>query len=111
MFTNIPLKETIEDVCKHLYQQHDQPKYPIEIFRKLLQIATGGYFLDRGKLYCQIDGITIGSALGPTLANCFLAQLENQFINTNLNFLHAHCRYVCDIFCVFDCLENVTKFS
>ena len=29
---------------------------------------------------------------------------------TNLDFLPAHyCRYVDDIFCVFDCLENLKK--
>ena len=43
-FTKIPLQETIENVCKNVYQQTDPPKYPIEIFRKLLQLPTGGYF-------------------------------------------------------------------
>ena len=28
--------------------------------KKLLKIATGGYFLYRNKLYCQIDGVTMG---------------------------------------------------
>ena len=41
LFTNIPLQETVENVCKHVYQQNDPLRYPIEIFRKLLQIATG----------------------------------------------------------------------
>ena len=44
LFTNIPLQETIENVCKHVYQQNDPPKYPVEIFTMWLQIATGGYF-------------------------------------------------------------------
>ena len=72
--TNIPLQETIENVCRHVYQQNDPQKYPIETFRKFLQIATGGCLLDRGKSYCQINGVTVGSPLGPTLANFFLAQ-------------------------------------
>ena len=72
LFTNIPLQETIENVCKHVYQQNDPLKYPIEIFRKSLQIETGGYFLNKGKLYCQIDGVPMGSPLGPTLDNFFL---------------------------------------
>ena len=40
----------------------------------------------------------MGSPLGPTLANSLLAQLENQFMNTNLDFLPAHyCIYVDDM--------------
>ena len=32
-------------------------------------------------------------------------------MNTNLDFLPSHyCRHVDEIFCVFDCLENVNKF-
>ena len=55
-------------VCNNVYQQHSPPIYSKETFKKLLQIATGGYFVHRGKLYCQIDGVTMGSPLGPTLA-------------------------------------------
>ena len=69
--TNIPLQETIANACKHVYQQNDPPKYPIDRFRKLLQTATGGYSLNKGKLYSQIDCVTIRSPLGPTLANFF----------------------------------------
>ena len=68
LFTNIPLNETIDIVCNYVYQQHSQPKYSKETLKKLLQIETVGYFLHRGKLYCQIDGGTMGSPLGPTSA-------------------------------------------
>ena len=68
LFTNIPLNETIDNVCNYVYQQHSPPKYSKETFKKLLQISTGGYFIHGGKLCCQIDGVTIGRPLGPTLA-------------------------------------------
>ena len=71
LFTNISLNETIDIVCNYVYQQLSPPKYSKETIKKLLQIVTGGYFLHRGKLYCQIDGVTMGSPLGPTLAICF----------------------------------------
>ena len=77
----------------------------------LQQIATGWCFSHRGNVYCQIDGVAMGSPVGPTLDNFFLAQLESQVINTNLYFLPAnYCGYVDDIFCAFDCLENTYKF-
>ena len=71
LFTNIPWNETIDIVCNYVYQQHSPPKYSKETLKKLLQITTGSYFLHQGKLYCQIDGVTMGSPLGPTLANFF----------------------------------------
>ncbi len=37
-----------------------------------------GYFLHKDKLYAQVDGVTMGSQLGPTLANFFLGHLETQ---------------------------------
>ena len=68
LFANIPLNETIDIVCNYVYQQHSPPRYSRETFKKLLQIAPGGCFFHRGKPYCQIDGVTMGSLLGPTLA-------------------------------------------
>ena len=75
LLTNIPLNEAIDIVCKYVYQQHSPRIYFMETIKKLLQIATGGYLLHRGKLYCQIDELTMGSLFGPNLA-IFLAHLE-----------------------------------
>ena len=106
LFTNITLNEAIDIVCNYAYQPHSPPKYSKETLKKLLQIATGGYFLHRGKLYCQIDGVSMGSLLGPTLAN-----LENQFMAQQDVFMPVHfSRFVDDIFCVFNSLEYVEMF-
>ena len=69
LLKNIPLNETKDIVCKYVCQRHSPPKYSKETFKKLLQIAAGGYFLHRGKLCFQIDGVTIGSPLGPSFDN------------------------------------------
>ena len=90
LFTNIPLNETIDIVCNYEYQQHSPPKYSKETIRKLLQIATGGYFLHRGKPYCQIDGVTMGSPLGPTLANFFCSSRKSVYSS-------ARCIYACTL--------------
>ena len=68
LFINIPLNETMDIVCIYVYQRHSPPKYSKATFNKLLLIATGGYYHRRGKLCCHIDGVTMGSPLGPTLA-------------------------------------------
>ena len=37
-----------------------------KVFRKLMFIVTLGIFMFNGKLYKQIDGVTMGNPLGPT---------------------------------------------
>ena len=75
------------------------------------QIATGGYFLHRRKLYCQIDGVKMGSPLGPTFVIFLGAHLENQFMGQQDVSMPVHySRYVDDIFCVFNSLEHVKMF-
>ena len=65
----------------------NQPLMKKEIFIKLLRLATQGQFLYKDILYKQIDGVTMGSPLGPTIANFFLANLENRILkNINQHF-------------------------
>ena len=71
------------------------------ILKKLLQFATSGEFLYKDKVYKQVDGVAMGSPLGPTLANLFLASQESRWTldqSAPLQYL----RYVDDIFAVFD---------
>ena len=51
-----------------------------EIFIKLLRLATQGQYLYKDILYKQIDAVTMGSPLGPTIANFFLANLGNRIL-------------------------------
>ena len=72
------------------YTNNITTKLFLGAFKKYLQIATGGYFFHGGKPYCQIDGVTMGSPLGPTLANIFFAHLENQFMAQQYIFMPVH---------------------
>ncbi len=47
-------------------------------FSDLLCLATSNsYYLFNKQLYQQIDGVTMGSSLGPTLANIFMCHFES----------------------------------
>ena len=73
----------------------------------MLRIATGGIFEYNGKLYKQVDGVTMGSPLGPTLANIFLANIERDIFANDENYHpRLYCRYVDDIFTVFSADHN-----
>ena len=53
----------------------------------------------------------MGSPLGPTIANFFLAHMENKLLNSNLNFQpKLYLRYVDDIFAVFNNDTSCSKF-
>ena len=41
-----------------------------------MKFATGGMFLYNDRLFKQVDGVAMGSPLGPSLANFFLGYLE-----------------------------------
>ena len=80
LFTNIPLNETINNLVNDMFLNQDI----VNTFNKrdmfeLLSIATKElFFIFDEKIYRQIDGVSMGSPLGPTLANAFLCHYEKQ---------------------------------
>ena len=52
-------------------------------------------------MYKQIDGVAMGSPLGPTLANFFLGHFEKLLFYGSDFEPSLYIRYVDDIFCVF----------
>ena len=104
LFTNVPLTETIEMIADHIYSEKASltPSFDKEAFIKLLKIATGGVFMYRDVLFQQVDGVSMGNPLAPTLANFFLAHIEeNLFQKVESFYPSFFVRYVDDIFCVF----------
>ena len=78
LFTNASPAETIELIINRLYSEDNPNSMPVtaDIFRKLMFLTTQGLFMYKNKLYKQIDGVTLGCPLGPTLANFFLVGIE-----------------------------------
>ena len=65
----------------------------------------------KNKLYKQIDGVTMGCPLGPTLANFFLSCIEQKLFENKSDFLPSvYLRYIDDIYCVFDTESNSLEF-
>ena len=104
LYTNIPLTETINLVVDRVYSERSTrvPPVPKHIFKKLLNIATGGMFMYKDKLFKQVDGVAMGSPLGPSLAGFFLGNIEESSVFVNENICpKVYMRYVDDIFAVF----------
>jgi hypothetical protein len=85
LFTNVPTSETIEIILDLAYR--DGAKIFHELTRKelkkLLVIYTQeSHFQFNGKYDDQIDGVAIGSPLGPLFANVFMADFECKHMHT-----------------------------
>lgn len=80
--------------------------------KKLFMFATSmTHFQFKGKFYDQVDGVAMGSPLGPTLANLFMGHHEQMWLNEieNVEVL-MYRRYVDDIFCVFHNEKDANAF-
>ena len=114
LFTNIPLDETIEICVKKLFgRKHKYKGFNKSEFRSLLQFAVkDNLILFNGKYYIQIDGVAMGSPLGPTLANIFLCHWEEIWLEKcPLQFRPLfYRRYVDDTFLLFSSQSHVKKF-
>ena len=82
LFTNIPLEETIDICTSTLFENMEKVEGLSKIeFKELLSLTTKeSYFLFNRELYKQIDGVTVGSPIGPTLANAFLVYFEKNWL-------------------------------
>ena len=131
LFTNVPLLETINicaDVlfkedncvdCFHLDVLFDdkerEPKLTRDSFVDLMKFATSSTeFSFNNDMYRQVDGVSMGSPLSPTLANIFMGFLEANYFNTHDKPI-LYFRYVDDCFLVFnnesECLRMFDDFN
>ena len=82
LFTNIPLKETINIYTNLLHKNVDVIEgINKSEFENLLSLATrGSYFMFSDILYKQKNGVDMGSPLGPTMGNVFLLFYEMKWL-------------------------------
>ena len=111
LFTNVPLAETIEICADALYNDELMaPSFPRNIFVELMQLATSSVeFSFNNNIHRQIDGVAMGSPLGPALANIFVGYKEAKLFNIAKRPL-VHFRYVDNTFAVFNNEEDFNTF-
>ena len=114
LFTNIPLKEKINNCVNDLHNKnlYNGKLNKSDLF-KLMETATSECsFIFDFLLYKQIDGVAMGYPLGPTLANAFLYHYEKEWLdNCPSHFkLIVYRRYVDDIFVLFSSKQHLQHF-
>ncbi|CAF2897238.1 unnamed protein product [Rotaria sp. Silwood2] len=83
LYANIPLKEAIEIILNHLYNDQVPPSsMERKDMKKLLEFATQySHFLFNSKVYDQVDGVSIESPLAPLRAGTFLQDSEKKHLS------------------------------
>ena len=103
LFTNVPVRETIEIICRNAYNHPTLPKPPFneEDLKKLLLLCTTRcpFTNSDGRMYLQRDGVSMGSPLGVLFANYYMTHVENAVFaeQPDLKPL-VYCRYIDDSF-------------
>ena len=89
LFTNVPVDETIDSIAERAFKndwfnkEHDLNITKSELI-ELLRIATKNQlFQFEGNLYEQVDGVAMGSPLGPLMANAFMCNIEKKLETEN----------------------------
>ena len=113
LFTNVPLEETINICADALYCDNSdaQPFISKAVFIEMMKSTTSAVELSFNDImYRQTDDVTMGSPLGPALANIFVGFYEEKrFFHISKPFTYF--RYVDDIFAIFRNDESRNIFS
>ena len=102
LFTNVPIRETINIILREVYNHPTlrPPEISPQKLKELLLLCTTSVPFRNidGKLHVQIDGMSMGSPLGTTFANIYMADLENRVLSLPGMQPNIYCRFVDDIY-------------
>ena len=115
LFTNVPISNTIDIISDYVYRNPDKqpPQIPEAILRSMLQLCTSKspFISPSGQYYQQVDGVAMGSPLGPTFANYYMGHLKEKVFKDHLNKPKIYARYVDDVFLLVDNVEYVNRLK
>ena len=124
LFMNEPVKKTINIILDRVYNKKlintNLKKRTMK--KLLLDSCTKTAFSFDNALYEKCDGVSMGSSLGPVLANIILTEFENAIVKLLIetSVLNFYCRYVDDtikkdkilhVLNSFNSFEKILRFS
>ena len=83
LFTSVPLEYTIDIIIKRIFEDHEITTiFTKSEMKKLLTLCTKNvHFSFNNEIYIQIDGVAMGSPLGPVIENIFMVELETTLVS------------------------------
>ncbi|KAL9976394.1 hypothetical protein ACROYT_G013692 [Oculina patagonica] len=115
LFTNVPVDETIENIAERAFENDwFNKEHNLNITKsdliELLRVATKNQlFQFEGSLFEQVDGVAMGSPLGPLMANTFMCNIEKQ-LETRNEMPAFYKRYVDDTLSAMPDVETSSEF-
>ena len=105
LLTSVPLEHIINITIKKIYEKHEITiVFTKSETKKLLIICTKNvHFSFNNGIYIQIDGVAMGSPLGPVIPNIFMAELERVLVRKLNNHFKKWRRFVDDSFVYVKC--------
>ena len=102
LYTNISHQDAL-DAVSTAFSDYNAPHLPpLDIFKQLVNfVLKNNVFNFNGETFHQLHGVAMGTKLAPALANIFLAQLEEKYIEGCPNPPLAWLRYIDDVFCIW----------
>ncbi|VDN11059.1 unnamed protein product [Dibothriocephalus latus] len=93
LFTNVPVTETVDFICEFLVANQIEVGIPTAALKKLLIKCTlNVQFLFDNHLFKKLDGVIVGSPLGPLLAYIFMGKLEKSQLSKQIHELKRYGR-------------------
>ena len=109
LFT-IPLEQTVDICLSKLYAGTDKVHNLLKTdFRELILVAVKeNHFIFNNNFYDQLDGVAMGSPLGPLLVNIFMSHFETNAIDNDLGIIPD--MYIDDCFFIFTSQKSSDVF-
>jgi hypothetical protein len=113
LYTNIPHNEGIESLKRALNTRKTKEVSTDFLVKLLSFVLKHNIFEFNGKYYQQQIGTAMGTRVAPTMANIFMASIDNLIQSTsvteNLNYIHFYKRFIDDIFIIWTGSEEDLK--
>ena len=101
LYTNIPHEEG-KQACKHALNRRLQNNPPPSCLIKMIdQILTLNNFKFNGQNFIQVQGTAMGTRMGPSYANIFMGELEENLLQQTSNRPAIWWRFIDDIFAIW----------
>ncbi|VDP82445.1 unnamed protein product [Schistosoma mattheei] len=115
LFTNVPLTKTVDFLCDYISKNFPLFPIPLPFLKELLLLCTANVqFTFDGEYFRQVDGVAMGSPLGPLLADIFMSYVENM-TSELISEATLYRRYMDDILIIcnkdFDVYRLLDKFN
>ena len=112
LFINVPLHEVIS-ICAGFLNHSPLtsiPSFPESVFVELMELVTKSVSISfNDTMYCQVDNISMGSPLGPILANIFVGFYEKLLFD-RFPKPYIYLRCVNEIFTCFSAHNEALSF-